>query len=169
MTILRSADFDQVDRQILSELQRDARLTQRELGSRVGLTGPAVAERVRRLEERGAIVGYRAVVCPEALGYGIQAYVNIALDRNVRGSDVGRALAQEPEVVECHHITGEDCYLLRVCTQDARSLSRLIDRLTTWGRTRTSLILGSPIVNKPVLPAENGVRSLRSTTDLLAD
>jgi Lrp/AsnC family transcriptional regulator, leucine-responsive regulatory protein len=123
-----------------------------ELGRRVNLSAPAVAERVQRLERGGVITGYRATVDPRALGYPVAAVVRVAPAS--RQLDRIREIAREtPEVVECHRITGEDCFFLKVHLRSLEELEPLLDRFTPYGRTTTSLIHSSPVADRP-LPLE---------------
>src|SRR4051794_31984440 len=105
--------IDPINRRLLEELQGNARLTMAELGRRVGLSAPAVAERVQRLEEAGVITGYRAEVDPKAVGFPIAAVVRVrpASRQLQKIPDIAR---ETPEVVECHRITGEDCFFLKL-------------------------------------------------------
>ena len=142
--------LDATNRLLLEELQSDARLTLAELGRRVGLSSPAVAERLARLEQAGAITGYRAVVDPRAVGYSLSAVIRVrpapGQIRNVA------ALSQEtPEVVECHRITGEDCYVMRAHVRDVGHLEEIIDRFVALGQTTTSIVQSSPVPQRPVV------------------
>jgi Lrp/AsnC family leucine-responsive transcriptional regulator len=133
--------------QILQALQEDARISFSELGRRVGLSAPAVAERVRRLEEAGVISGYHAQVNMEKIGLPLSAFIRInsTNDRYILIS----ALAKElPEVLECHRITGEDCLILKVVVSSVAHLEELINRLGPYGRTTTSVILSSPVTRR---------------------
>jgi Lrp/AsnC family leucine-responsive transcriptional regulator len=135
---------DQVNRRLLAELQEDGRLSLAELGRRVGLSAPAVAERLQRLEEDGVVVGYRALVDPRALGLGLSAVVRVR--PNPRQLPKLAELAREtPEVVECHRITGEDCYFMRMHLRDVEHLEEVIDRFTLYGQTTTSIVQSSPV------------------------
>ena len=135
---------DQVNRALLDELQRDARLSLAELGRRVGLSAPAVAERLQRLEEDGVVRGYRALVDPKALGLALSAVVRIR--PNARQLPKVAELARRtPEVVECHRITGEDCYLMRVHLRDVEHLEEVIDQFAIYGQTTTSIVQSSPV------------------------
>ncbi|HEY3117848.1 MAG TPA: Lrp/AsnC family transcriptional regulator [Chloroflexota bacterium] len=137
--------LDETDREILALLQADARRTMRELGSRVGLSGAAVAERVRRLEERGIIRGYRAELAPDRLGLGVLAFVTVAVSYEHRPARAIEGEAQLlDEVVECYRITGEDGYLLKVAVPDMEALRETLDRLSEFGRIRTWTILSTP-------------------------
>jgi Lrp/AsnC family leucine-responsive transcriptional regulator len=144
--------LDQTNRRIVTELQADARLSLAELGRRVNLSPPAVAGRVQRLERDGVITGYHASVDPRALGYTVAAVVRVA--PAVRELDRIRQLAREtPEVVECHRITGEDCFFLKLHLRAIDDLEDVLDRFTPFGRTTTSIIHSSPVDRRP-LPLE---------------
>lgn len=144
-------ELDLTDAKILEILQEDARLTLAEIGRRIHLSQPAVAERVRRMEAARVITGYHAHVNLEALGYGISAFVRIAS----RSSDVPmhKITAEMPEVVECHAITGEDCVIVKVLASSVKELERVIGLLARYGLTSTSLILSSSIERRAILPA----------------
>ena len=136
--------LDQINARILAELSADPRLTMSELGRRVGLSAPAVTERVRRLEEAGVIRGYRLEIDPAALGLPLAAYVRIRPDPGQlpKVADLARQL---PEVVECHRITGEDCFILKVHFPAMDQLDRILDRFLAYGNTTTSIIQSSPV------------------------
>jgi Lrp/AsnC family transcriptional regulator, leucine-responsive regulatory protein len=136
--------FDDTNRALLGELQTDARLSLAELGRRVGLSSPAVAERLQRLERDGVIRGYRAELDPAALGYGLSAIIRVrpAPRQLHKVADVARAA---PEVVECHRITGEDCYLIKAHIRSMTHLEELLDELAPFGQTTTSIIQSSPV------------------------
>jgi len=140
---------DATDRRIIEELQADGRLPMAELGRRVKLSAPAVAERVQRLERDGVITGYHAAVDPRRIGYPLAAIVRIA--PATRQLDKIRELVREsPEVVECHRITGEDCFFLKLHVRSMDDLEPLLDRFTPYGRTTTSLIHSSPVARRPL-------------------
>jgi Lrp/AsnC family leucine-responsive transcriptional regulator len=147
-------DFDETDCRILELLQMDARMTMRELGQRVGLSGPATGERVRRLEERGIIAGYRADVLPERLGRSVVAFVRVAMHDHLKRATFESRMQQLDDVLECHHLIGEDCYLLKVAVPSVARLELLIDSIAELGRTTTTLALSTPIRWKPVTPAD---------------
>jgi Lrp/AsnC family transcriptional regulator, leucine-responsive regulatory protein len=136
--------LDDANRQLLAELQRDARLSLAELGRRVGLSSPAVAERLARLERQGVIRGYRAELDPSAIGYPMSAIIRLRpAPRELRKA---AELAQRlPEVVECHRITGEDCYLIKAHVRSVGHLEEVIDQLAAFGQTTTSIIQSSPV------------------------
>ncbi len=136
--------LDQTDRKILGELAAEGRISFAELGRRVSLSPPAVAERVQRLERGGVITGYRAEIDPRALGYPLTAIVRIkpAARQLPR---IPELAAEIPEISECHRITGEDCFFLKVHLRSIDDLSGLLDRFLVYGETTTSLIAASPI------------------------
>jgi Lrp/AsnC family leucine-responsive transcriptional regulator len=143
--------LDAVNRAILEELQRDARLSMAELGRRINLSPPAVAERVQRLERDGVIRGYHADVDPVKLGYSIAAVVRVA--PATRQLDRIREIARDtPEVVECHRITGEDCFFLKLHLRSIDELEAVLDRFTPYGRTTTSIVHSSPVDRRPLPP-----------------
>jgi Lrp/AsnC family leucine-responsive transcriptional regulator len=141
--------LDDVNKRIVEELQADARLSMAALARRVNLSAPAVTERVQRLERDGVIRGYRADVDPVALGYGVSAVIRVA--PATRQLEKIREIAREsPEVVECHRITGEDCFFLTVHLCRIDELEALLDRFTPFGRTTTSIIHSSPVDRRPL-------------------
>jgi len=136
--------IDQTDRKILGELTTDGRVSLAELGRRVNLSSPAVAERVQRLERVGVITGYRAELDPRALGYQLTAIVRIkpAPGQLPRIPQLAAEIAQ---ISECHRITGEDCFYLKVYLRSIDELSDLLDRFLVYGETTTSIVNASPI------------------------
>jgi Lrp/AsnC family leucine-responsive transcriptional regulator len=141
--------LDATNRRLLAELQADARLSLAELGRRVGLSSPSVAERLSRLERDGVIRGYHADVDPRALGYGLSAVIRVRpAPRQLR--DVADAARHTPEVVECHRITGEDCFVLRAHVRDVEHLEEVIDRFAPFGQTTTSIVQSSPVPGRGV-------------------
>jgi Lrp/AsnC family transcriptional regulator, leucine-responsive regulatory protein len=147
--------LDQINRRLLDELQRDGRIAFAELGRRVGLSAPAVAERVSRLEGAGVIRGYRAEVDPEAIGFPLAAVVRVRpFARQLH--KIPEVAAATPEVVECERITGEDCFLLRLHVRAMSQLEPVLDRFTPFGQTTTSLVHSAPVARRP-LPLDAGV------------
>jgi Lrp/AsnC family leucine-responsive transcriptional regulator len=139
--------LDETNRLILKELQEDARLTMAELGRRVNLSAPAVAERVQGLERRGVIVGYRATVDAAAIGFPISAIVRIR--PSTRQLHKIPELARDvPEVVECVRVTGEDCFVLRLHLRAMDDLEAILDRFIVFGQTTTSIVHSSPVAHR---------------------
>ncbi|HLX58968.1 MAG TPA: Lrp/AsnC family transcriptional regulator, partial [Ktedonobacteraceae bacterium] len=129
-------EIDAVNIRVLEELQRDPRLTMSELGRRVGMSSPAVTERVRRLEETGVIQGYRLDLNPAALGLPIAAFIRIRPNPG-QLPRIAELAQQIPEVVECHRVTGEDCFVLKVYIPAIDQLDRLLDSFLLYGSTTT--------------------------------
>jgi len=137
--------MDEVNGRVLAELQRDPRITMAELARRVGMSAPAVTERVQRLEQSGVVTGYRVDLDPAALGWPFAAFVRI---RPTGGGQLSKIidLAQaSPQVSECHRITGEDCLLLKVHAATMADLETALDRFLVYGQTVTSIIVSTPI------------------------
>ncbi|WP_326652706.1 MULTISPECIES: Lrp/AsnC family transcriptional regulator [unclassified Streptomyces] len=145
--------FDAVDRQILELVQTDGRIKLSELGRRVRLSPAAVTERLRRLEACGAITGYGAHVSPARLGHGIQAFIRVSPHGgyNLRHPRTLELLAR-PEVIEVHHVVGEDCWIIKVAVTDTVHLEDVLEQTSALGRTTTSVVLTSPVARKPLLP-----------------
>jgi Lrp/AsnC family transcriptional regulator, leucine-responsive regulatory protein len=136
--------LDETNRRLLGELQGNARLTLAELGRRVDLSPPAVADRLQRLEEEGVIVGYRAEIDPKALGYALSAVIRIRpAPRELR--KVADLAQKTPEVVECQRITGEDCLIFKLHVRDVEHLEEVIDRFVAYGQTTTSIVQSAPV------------------------
>ena len=144
--------IDDIDMQLLAELEEDARLSNAELGRRVGLSAPAVAERVARLVESGAITGFHAAVDPRALGLTLSAILRIRpAPREL--PKVAQLARDTPEVVECHRITGEDCFFLKLHVRDVEHLEELIDEFVLFGQTTTSIVQSAPVAGRPLSAA----------------
>ncbi len=138
------AVLDEIDRKIIGELATDGRMPIARIGRRIKLSSPAVAERLQRLEAAGVITGYRAVVDPRAIGYSLTAIVRVkpAPGQLARIPELAREIS---EVAECHRITGEDCFYLKVYLRSIEDLSRLLDRFLAYGETTTSIVNASPV------------------------
>jgi Lrp/AsnC family leucine-responsive transcriptional regulator len=141
-------EIDPVNLRVLEELQNDPRLTMSELGRRVGMSSPAVTERVRRLEEAGVIRGYRLELNPAALGLPITAFIRVRPSPG-QLSKIAELAQQIPEIVECHRVTGEDCFIIKALIPAIDQLDRLLDCFLLYGATTTSLIQSSPVALRP--------------------
>jgi Lrp/AsnC family leucine-responsive transcriptional regulator len=144
MNTLKS-NLDNTDWAILHELQLDARLSYAEIGRRVGLSSPAVQERVRKMEDYGIIAGYRAEIDLAKAGMSISAYIRVG---NLPSTDEARVLELSsgmPEVMECHHITGQDCFLIKIAATSIPHLEQVIDKFANFTHTVTTIILSSPV------------------------
>src|SRR6266508_774181 len=134
-----------IDTRILDILQENARTSNAEIARQVGLTPSAVFERIRKLEERKIIRGYRAEINPKALGLAQLAFTFVRSNDRPGGVETGERLAGIPEILEVHHVAGEDCFLIKARARDAEALGRLLrERLgavATISSTRTTLVL----------------------------
>jgi Lrp/AsnC family leucine-responsive transcriptional regulator len=139
--------MDTIDISVLTTLQTNAREPWARLAEQVGLTGPAIGERVRRLEEQGVIRGYAALLAPEAVGFPLTAFVSVTLGGPEHRRSFLDRVARLPEIQECHHITGDDDYLLKLRCRGAADLDRLLTEELKGGpgvvRTRTQVALRS--------------------------
>jgi Lrp/AsnC family leucine-responsive transcriptional regulator len=148
----QSADdalLDEVNLRILDELQADARLSLAELGRRVGLSSPAVAERVQRLERSGVILGYHARLNPRALGLSLTAVIRARpAPRQLR--PVAETAADSPEVVDCRRITGEDCFIITAHVRSVEHLEEVIDRFAVHAQTTTSIVQSAPVAARGI-------------------
>lgn len=144
--------LDEVGWRLLLELQRDARLSFAELGRRVGLSLPAVAERVRRLEEAGIITGYHAQVSLPRIGLPVMAFIRITTT-NDRYPAITTLAGNLPQVLECYHLTGTDSFILKVVAASIPDLEGLIAQLSGYGQTATSIVLSSPVTKRVVEPS----------------
>ena len=137
--------IDDTDRQILNILQENARTSNAEIARQIDMAPSAVLERIRRLETKGVIQGYEARINPEALGLDLLAFVFVRSNDMSSDTRTAEALAAIPEVQEVHHIAGEDCFVLKVRSRDAKSLGRLlrerVGAISTVLSTRTPVVL----------------------------
>ena len=133
---------DRVTAQILRELRRDARISMRQLSSAVGLSPPAVTDRVRRLEDVGVIRGYRADIDNAKLGYGVSAFVAITA-RDGRCDQAGEALSMIPNVTAVYHVAGPTDFMAKVVARDLDELKAITDRLADFGSVATHIVLGT--------------------------
>jgi Lrp/AsnC family leucine-responsive transcriptional regulator len=136
--------LDATNRRLLAELQADARLSLAELGRRVGLSSPAVAERLQRLEDDEVILGYHARLNPRAVGFALSAVIRIRpAPRELH--EVAALARSTPEVVECRRITGDDCYIMLAHVRSVEHLEEVIDRFAAYGQTTTSIVQSAPV------------------------
>ncbi|HMS40282.1 MAG TPA: Lrp/AsnC family transcriptional regulator [Pyrinomonadaceae bacterium] len=144
-------ELDSISWKILTELQKDARLTYAELGRRVGLTTPAVIERVRKLEDAKIITGYRIEIDTAKVGLPILAFVRMSIT-GIDYSHIIEVAEQSSEILECHRGTGGDSFIMKVAVADVGHLQTLIDKLTPYGITTTSIVLSSPVKRRIIEP-----------------
>ena len=142
----QECDLDQIDIQILALLQEHCKMPLAKIGQRVGLSAPAVIERIKKLEENGVITGYTATLDPRKLGCDITAFIGV-LTSSPRGiTDVELQIGQRPDVLECHHVTGGYTLLLKVRTENTTTLEQLISHLRSIegvARTETMVVLST--------------------------
>lgn len=139
------AVLDLINRRILAELSENGRVSFRELGQRVGLSGPAVTERVRRLEREGVITGYAATLNPAALGYPLLVIIRINHSPGRPPDEVSLLAADVPEIIECNRVTGSESYVLRAWCRDLTHLNDLVLRFSECGVTTTNLVIDTPV------------------------
>ncbi len=147
MTLQNEKLLDEIGWRILRELQENARISFAELGRRVGLSIPAVTERVRKMEDAGIILGYHADVNPEKAGYPITAFIRMSIGGNV-STQIVALMKEMNEVEECHRSTGGDSFILKVRVASVAHLEHLIERLLPYGATTTSIVLSSPVTKR---------------------
>lgn len=149
MTLNSETQLDKISWKILSELQVDARLSYAELGRRVGLTTPAVIERIRKLKDAGIITGYRAEIDTGKVGLPIMAFIRMSIT-GIDYSHIIEVVEESNEVLECHRATGGDSFIMKVAVADVGHLQTLIDKLTPYGITTTSIVLSSPVKSRVI-------------------
>jgi Lrp/AsnC family leucine-responsive transcriptional regulator len=136
--------LDDVNRRLLAHLQQDPRLTMSALARLVGMSSPAVTERVQRLERAGVIRGYRLDVDPAALGLPVTAWVRVRPGPR-QLTKIADLAAGLPNVSECHRITGEDCFLIKLHAATIESVTETLDKILLYGQTVTSIVHSSPV------------------------
>lgn len=141
--------LDQTDWKILKAMQENARITYAELGRKINLTTPAAIERVRKLEDAGIITGYRAEIDTVKVGLPVTAFIRMSIS-GVDYSHIIEVAQKSMEVLECHRGTGGDSFIMKVAVASVEHLQNLIDRLTPYGITTTSIVLSSPVKNRVI-------------------
>jgi Lrp/AsnC family leucine-responsive transcriptional regulator len=154
-------ELDALSRSILKALQENARASFAEIGRKVGLSAPAVAERIQKLEAAKVIRGYHVDINPDKMGYCIQAMIAF---ESKNGATPGFAafVTKVPEVIECHRVTGTYCFIMKIAVENTQHLDRLISTLSPYGECTTSIILSSPVKNRILSPmtCEDGAVSV---------
>jgi Lrp/AsnC family leucine-responsive transcriptional regulator len=141
--------IDEIDWKILKELQINARVSFAELGRRIGLTTPAVIERIRKLEDAKIITGYAAEIDTAKVGLPITAFIRMSIS-GVDYSKIVDVAEKSKEVLECHRGTGGDSFIMKVAVADVAHLQNLIDKLTPYGITTTAIVLSSPVKGRVI-------------------
>ena len=141
------SSLDEIDAAILRELWTDARIARAELARRVGLSAPSVADRVRRLEDRGVITGYGARIDPASLGYGLSVLIRA---RPLPGemARMIEAIRATPQIVTCHRVSGDDCFVARAHVRDVAEMEAVIDRIVPFGATNSSIVQSTPVAER---------------------
>ncbi len=150
MTLETEKLLDSTGWQLLEALQRDARLSYTELGQRVGLSAPAVAERVRRMEDAGIISGYHAEINRSKIGYPITAIIRMSNSAGERCTSFMASAQDISEVLECSRVTGSDSMIMKVMASSIEHLESLIDQLSVHGQLTTSMVLSTPVTRRIV-------------------
>lgn len=141
--------IDGIDWKILKELQENARTSFAELGRRIKLTTPAVIERIRKLEDAGIISGYRAEIDTAKVGLPITAFIRMSIS-GVDYSRIIKVAEKTNEILECHRGTGNDSFIMKVAVSNVEHLQAIIDKLTPYGITTTSIVLSSPVKKRVI-------------------
>ena len=144
--------LDRTDEAILRALQADGRISTADLARTVSLSASATADRLRRLVDGGVITGYTACVDPAALGYSITAFVRLAYPSG-NYKPLHDLLEVTPEITEAHHVTGNDCFILKVLARSMADLERVTGRIATLGAITTNVVYSSPLTGRPLIPA----------------
>lgn len=145
-------DLDATDHAIIAHLQQDGRASVAELARSITLSPSATGDRVRRLTDAGVITGYSVTVDPDALGYSVTAFVRLAYPTG-NYKPFHDLVAALPEIIEAHHVTGADCFIIKVLARSMRDLERITGRLATLGGITTSVVYSSPVPSRHITPA----------------
>jgi Lrp/AsnC family leucine-responsive transcriptional regulator len=154
MTLQNDVLLDDIGWQILQELQKNARLTFREIGGRVNLSAPAVAERVRRMEEAGIIRGYRLDLDLAKVGLPVTAFIRMSVPKEMRQS-ISLHLQAIPEVLECYRVAGAESFIIKVASPSVQHLENIIDSISHYGHSTTSIVLSVTIANNTIQKIED--------------
>lgn len=146
--------LDEIGWKILEEMQRNARISFSELGRRVGLSVPAVTERIRKMEDVGIITGYHAEVNAEKVGFPIIAFIRMSVTGDV-STKIISLIETMPEVIECHKGTGGDSFIIKIRVTSVHHLEKVIEKLLPYGSTSTSIVLSSPVTMRLIERPEN--------------
>ncbi|GAA2969878.1 transcriptional regulator, AsnC family [Actinokineospora diospyrosa] len=146
--------IDATDDLILQLLQQDGRMSTADLARAVNMSASSTADRVRRLTDHGVIQGYRAVINPAALGYPLTAFIRVRLTTGV-ANPFRDLLQATPAITEAHHLTGDDCYLLKVLARSMADLEDLTGKLVTFGHLTTNIVFSSPVHGRTLPPADD--------------
>ncbi|CAB1080392.1 Transcriptional regulator, AsnC family [Olavius algarvensis Delta 1 endosymbiont] len=143
--------LDQIGLKILSVLQENARISLSRIGRQVGLSAPAVAERMRKLEEAGIIQGYHASIAPEAVGRSVSAFINLTTDPDHYRA-VKTLAADLQQIISCYHISGDASFIIQVRVEDLPALEAVVKRLSSFGQTQTAIVLSTTVDKTAMMP-----------------
>jgi Lrp/AsnC family leucine-responsive transcriptional regulator len=143
--------LDATDSAIVRLLQEDGRMSTAELSRAISMSASSTADRVRRLTDLGILRGYRAVIDPSALGYSLTAFVRLRLPTPA-GKAFNELLESTPQILEAHHVTGEDCFLLKLIARSIPDLEDVTGKLTLFGHITTNIVFRSPVHDRPIPP-----------------
>ena len=164
MTLEIEKLLDDTGWQLLHALQQNVRLSYSELGLRVGLSSPAVAERIRRMEDAGIISGYHAEINRAKVGFPITAIIRMSSSTGGSCTHLTAFALEIPEVLECNRVTGSDALIMKVMASSVEHLEAIIDRLSAHGQLTTSIVLSTPVTRKIITPLVGKMDNERMTT-----
>jgi Lrp/AsnC family transcriptional regulator, leucine-responsive regulatory protein len=141
------SSVDGTGMKILQELQVNARSTYSEIGKRVGLSSPAVAERIYKMEESGIINGYHADIRPNIFGHNIMAFITLTT-RPDKYPKIYYFAEKQKEIIECHHVSGNESLIMKVVSVSIAHLENMVEKLSKFGETKSTIVLSSPIKKK---------------------
>ena len=141
--------LDTIGKKILNTLQRNARISFSDLGRKVGLSTPAATERVRKLEDAGVLLGYHAVVDTAKVGFPVSAFIHLTTAVQ-HYPEATSFMKNQDEVLECHHISGEESFIIKVVVPSVEHLVSLVEKLSPFGQTKTSIVLSSSFVKRGI-------------------
>ncbi|WP_219837193.1 Lrp/AsnC family transcriptional regulator [Paenibacillus sp. R14(2021)] len=142
--------MDKLDKTLLELLQEDGRMTVSELSKRLSLSRPSISERMLRLQEKGVILGFSARLSPAALGRSVQVIIQLR-EVKISAAEFEQRIKGFEEIIECHRVTGVISYIIKAAVTSMDELSLLVERFMPFGDVITSVILASPIVDRPLL------------------
>jgi Lrp/AsnC family leucine-responsive transcriptional regulator len=144
--------MDQLDIRLLEILQMDGRISISDLSKKLSLSRPSITERLKRLQEKGIIEGFNARVSPKAIGLDVIVYIQVSEIKIFSYVEFEKWIMGDPDIIECHRLTGSVSYLLKAAVTGMDHLSKLIDRLTPYGNLNTSIVLSSPVSFRCITP-----------------
>ena len=151
MNVKFESSTDEIGMKILKELQANARMTYSEIGKRVGLSSPAVAERIYKMEESGIINGYHTDINPNIFGHNILAFITLTTQPE-KYQKIYSFAENEKEIIECHHVSGNESLIMKVVSVSISHLESMVEKISSFGETKSSIVLSSPIKKKILKP-----------------